>query len=180
VDGTLQQDTSYQERLGQRARDLGIHDRVIFTGFRQDVPAVFRAATVDVQPSRTEGLSNSVLEAMASGAAVVATPVGGTPEVIRHDVTGWIVPVENPPALADAICRLIADPERRQRLGRAARAHVHATLSVARLVDSTVDLYQDLLARRRLAGQPGAPRLDRGRPSRQQARRGAGTWAPRP
>jgi glycosyltransferase involved in cell wall biosynthesis len=180
VDGTLQQDTSYQERLARRARDLGIHERVIFTGFRRDVPAVFRAATVDVQPSRTEGLSNSVLEAMASGTAVVATPVGGTPEVMTHDVTGWMVPVENPPALADAICRLIADPDRRRRLGQAARAQVHATMSVARLVDHTAELYQDLLARRRLAGQPGARRPEAGRPPRLQAREGAGTWAPRP
>jgi glycosyltransferase involved in cell wall biosynthesis len=176
VEGRLQQDTSYQGALAQRARALGVHDRVIFTGYRADVPAIFRAATLDVQPSRTEGLSNSVLEAMASGAPVIATPVGGTPEVMTHDETGWIVPVQNPPALGEAICRLLGDPERRRRLGAAARAQILATHTIDRLVDKTAGLYRDLLARRRGARpvQPPAstPPL--------RASEGARTWQPGP
>jgi len=113
------------------------------------VPAIFRAVTLDVQPSRTEGLSNSVLEGMASGAAIIATPVGGTPEVMTHDRTGSLVPVQAPPALGDAICRLLADPARRQRLGCAARAYARETHTIDRLVDSTADLYRDLLAEAR-------------------------------
>jgi glycosyltransferase involved in cell wall biosynthesis len=153
---------------------------VIFTGFRPDVPAIFRAVTLDVQPSRTEGLSNSVLEAMASGAAVVATPVGGTPEVMTHDVTGWMTPVQKPPALGAAICDLLGDPERCRRLGQAARAHVLATHTVDRLVERTADLYRDLLARSRPVPQARRrPRLDVG-PPRPQASGGARRWEPRP
>ncbi len=176
VDGVLQRDTSYQSALAGRARALGIHDRVIFAGYRPDVPAVFRAATIDVQPSRTEGLSNSVLEAMASGAAVIATPVGGTPEIMTHDETGWIVPVQNPPALGEAICRLLGDPERRRRLGEAARARITATHGVDRLVERTADLYRDLLSRPRrtrpVRPTASAPPL--------RASEGARTWEPRP
>jgi glycosyltransferase involved in cell wall biosynthesis len=175
VDGRLQQDASFQARLAQRASDLGVQRRVIFTGFRPDVGAIFRAATIDVQPSRTEGLSNSVLEAMASGAAVIATPVGGTPEVMTHDVNGWIVPVQNPPALGDAICRLLADPERRRRLGQAARAHVMATYTIERLVDRTADLYRDLLAQGRRRIGP-APRLGLTPPHAPASGEGAGPW----
>jgi len=149
VDGTLQRDTTYQDALAARARALGVHHRVIFTGYRADVPAIFRGVTLDVQPSRTEGLSNSVLEGMASGAAMVATPVGGTPEVMVHDRTGWLVPAQNPPALGEAICQLLADPERRDRLGRAARAYARETHTIDRLVDRTTDLYRELLAESR-------------------------------
>jgi glycosyltransferase involved in cell wall biosynthesis len=173
VDGTLRRDTTYQEALAARARALGVHHRVIFTGYRADVPAIFRAVTLDVQPSRTEGLSNSVLEGMASGAALIATPVGGTPEVMTHDRTGWLVPVQDPPALGEAICRLLADPARRQRLGRAARAYARDTHTIDRLVDRTADLYRDLLAeatRRRFgwrrrgiaAAEPSPARRSRG------------------
>jgi glycosyltransferase involved in cell wall biosynthesis len=146
VDGTLRRDTTYQDALAARARALGVQDRVIFTGYRGDVPAIFRSVTLAVQPSRTEGLSNSVLEGMASGAAMVATPVGGTPEVMVHDRTGWLVPVQNPPALGHAICQLLSDPARRDRLGRAARAYARETHTIDRLVDRTTALYRDLLA----------------------------------
>jgi glycosyltransferase involved in cell wall biosynthesis len=180
VDGTLQQDTTYQAALARRARELGVHHRVIFTGFRPDVAAIFRAVTLDVQPSRTEGLSNSVLEAMAAGAAVVATPVGGTPEVMTHDVTGWMAPVQNPPALGAAICDLLGDPERRRRLGQAARAHVLATHAVDRLVERTADLYRDLLARRRPAPQARRRLQLDVAPPRTQASEGDRRWDARP
>lgn len=180
VDGTLRRDTTYQEALAARARALGVHGRVIFTGYRSDVPAIFRAVTLDVQPSRTEGLSNSVLEGMASGAAMIATPVGGTPEVMRHDHTGWLVPVQNPPALGDAICRLLADPARRQRLGLAARAYVRETHTIDRLVSRTADLYRDLLAET-TRGRLGRRwrRIDVGR-SRPEGSPGTAPWELRP
>ncbi len=180
VDGVLRPDTTYRDRLARRAAELGVGHCVIFTGYRADTPAIFRAATVDVQPSRTEGLSNSVLEGMAAGAAVIATPVGGTPEVMAHDRTGWIVPVQNPPALGEAICRLIGDPARRARLGEAARAYARETHTVERLVDRTAALYRDLLAGT-ARGRCGRRwrRVAPGTLARPQSAPGAAPWARR-
>jgi glycosyltransferase involved in cell wall biosynthesis len=101
--------------------------------------------------------------------------VGGTPEVITHDVNGWIVPVQNPPALGDAICGLLADPDRRRRLGQAARTHVMATHTIARLVDRTADLYRDLLARGRRRIGP-AFRHGLTSPHAHASGEGAGPW----
>jgi glycosyltransferase involved in cell wall biosynthesis len=150
--GELYPSDEYRQALTARATALGIGDRVIFTGFRSDTPAIQQAVTVAVHPSRTEGLSNSLLESMASGAAIVATPVGGTPEIVEHDRTGLIVPTKNPRALGEAICALIADAGRRERLGAAARAYVRDAFSIPRMVENTERVYREALDRTRIAG----------------------------
>jgi glycosyltransferase involved in cell wall biosynthesis len=147
--GELHVDDTFQSSLAARARALGVDHRVIFTGYRPDIPDILRDVDVSMQPSYTEGLSNSVLEAMAAGVAVVATPVGGTPEVLRDDEHGCLTPVGDARALAGAVCALIEDPARRARLGRAARELVHARFSVERMVEATERVYRDLLERKR-------------------------------
>lgn len=149
TDGVLRPVTTYRDALAVKARALGVADRVIFTGYRADAPAIRREVTLVVQPSLTEGLSNSVLEAMAGGHAVLATPVGGTPEVLTHDQTGWLTPAGDPRLLADAASTLLSDPARRARLGAAAKQHIRGVLSVPRMVDATVAVYDTLLARKR-------------------------------
>jgi glycosyltransferase involved in cell wall biosynthesis len=146
VDGELRPDFTYRRELERRAATLGIAHRVIFAGYRPDVPEILRDVDVSLQPSLTEGLSNSVLEAMASGTAVVATPVGGTPEVMTHDRHGWITPVGDARAAGEAVLALLADRERRARLGAAAREVVHTRLSVERMVDRHEKVYRELLA----------------------------------
>jgi glycosyltransferase involved in cell wall biosynthesis len=152
--GELHPDDSYRERLEARARALGVAQHVHFLGYRDDVPAILRQVTVSVQPSHTEGLSNSILEAMAAGRAVVATPVGGTPEIIHDGVTGVLTPVRDPQALAAAVCRMLADGGAREAFGRAAHALVRDQYSVPAMTDATARVYRDMLVRkRRGAGQ---------------------------
>jgi len=147
--GELHQDGQYRAILEARARALGLADRIVFLGYRQDVAAILAAVSIAIQPSLTEGLSNSILEAMAAGRAVIATPVGGTPEVIHHERTGLLVPVRQPRALGEAASALLDDPARRQALGTAARTLIHSRFSVTAMVDATERVYRDLLERKR-------------------------------
>jgi glycosyltransferase involved in cell wall biosynthesis len=118
VGDTNPDDRAYWSVLTGLAEGLGISDRVIFTGLRTDVPNVLASATVAVMPSLNEALSNVLLESMAAGAPVVATRVGGTPEAVEDGVNGLLVPPADVPALAQAICSLLADPVRADRLGQ--------------------------------------------------------------
>lgn len=150
--GELSPGWKYRAALEQRARALGIADRVHFLGYRTDVPAILREVTVSMQPSLTEGLSNSVLEAMTAGRPVVATPVGGTPEVIADGRTGWLAPVHDPRALAAIVLRVLDQPEARARVGAAAQRLVRETMSVPAMVQATEQLYLERLERKRRTG----------------------------
>lgn len=110
------------------ARELGIQERVRFAGFvpREAMPEVYRRAHVLVQPSRFEGMSNVVLEAMASGLAVVGADTPGLAELVRHEDTGLVVPAGDGPALGDALARLAAAPETVAAMGLRGREAVLA------------------------------------------------------
>jgi glycosyltransferase involved in cell wall biosynthesis len=118
--------------LERQARELSLDDRLVrFLGARTDVDRLLRAADFFVLPSDTEGLPLSVLEAMAHGLPVVASRVGGIPELIEHDEHGLLVPPGDPIALADAIRRLSDDPSLRRRLGDAARLRARGQFSLS-------------------------------------------------
>jgi glycosyltransferase involved in cell wall biosynthesis len=133
--------------LTTRAAALGIADRVRFAGRIEDVPPLLPAFDAVVQASLGEGLPNSVLEAAAAARPIVATAVGGTPEIILDGKTGLLVPPADPGALAAAVDRLIGDPGLASRLGAAARERVAATFSMDRFVSEFGDLYLELAAR---------------------------------
>jgi L-malate glycosyltransferase len=156
-DGVPTEDRGYIETLKTRARDAGLGDRAIFTGYRPDVAEILSQLTVSVQPSLNEGLSNVVLESMAAGVPVVATRVGGTPEALIDEVSGLLVPPANPPALAAAIGRMLDDPSRAREMGLAARRRIESEFSLARMYHDTEQLYRDLLERRHAA--PGGRRV---------------------
>jgi glycosyltransferase involved in cell wall biosynthesis len=120
--------------LESQARALGVTTSVIFAGFRGDPDAFVAACTMLVQPSLTEGMPNAVLEAMAAGKPVVASRVGGIPEIVLDGETGALVPGGDPRALAGAILALLDDPGRAARLGLAgaARARAHFTIDSVR------------------------------------------------
>jgi len=101
-----------------------------------------------------EGLSNSLLESMAAGVPVVATTVGGNPEVVEEGVTGFLVPPRDPAALAQAICRFLDSPELASRFGQAGRQRVIECFSLERMVKETESLYLDLLNRAGLRIDP--------------------------
>lgn len=117
--------------------------RVHWLGYRRDVPNVMRALDVLVLPSFVEGAPNVVQEAMATGIAVIATAVSGTPELVRDGEHGLLAPAGDAPALASAIARLADDAELRARLAAAGHARVRAEFTLERMLDR----YEDLLHR---------------------------------
>jgi len=137
--------------LEAQARSLDISSRVSFLGHRRDVPALLASADVFVLPSLFEGLPLSVLEAMAAAKPVVASRVGGTDEAVLDGVTGILVPPSDPAALTRAIRSVLADPALGQRLGTAGRARVHRTFSAQGMVRAVESVYDELLARPRVA-----------------------------
>ncbi len=116
--------------------------RVLLAGPRRDIRALLDASDLFVLPSREEGMGLSIAEAMSRGLAVVATRVGGIPEVVEDGVTGILVPPNDPEALAKAISGLLKDPEARTRMGEAGRARARALFSPESLVDAYERLYR--------------------------------------
>jgi glycosyltransferase involved in cell wall biosynthesis len=110
--------------LERRARELGIAGRVHFLGFRADVDSILQALDLGVLSSDWEGMPLFVCECMAAGTALVATAVGGVPEIVQDGRTGVLVPPRDPVALADAIASLLSDADRRTRLAAAASGRI--------------------------------------------------------
>ena len=133
--------------LNQLATELGVAEKIAFLGEVRDVPALLARASLFVLPSRSEGISLTLLEAMASGLPTVATRVGGNPEVVRDGETGLLVPPSDPAALAQAILRIRRDPERGLRMGRAGRERVEQHFDIRRMVADYEALYVDRMTR---------------------------------
>lgn len=131
------------------AAQLGLgQDRVRFLGRRSDIDRLLNAADFFVLPSDIEGLPLSILEAMAHGLAIVASDVGGIPEIIQQGINGLLVPPGDDAALAAAIRRVTIDPALRRRLGDAARERASTTFSLSAMVDKYDQVYDDALAGR--------------------------------
>jgi glycosyltransferase involved in cell wall biosynthesis len=138
------------------ATELGLGDVVRFHGMKDDVRPFLADADVFVLSSLSEGISITLLEAMAAGLPVVATDVGGNREVVRHGETGTLVPVGDADALATEMCTLLTDPDLSRRMGAAGRARVDADFNVDRTVTAYQDAYLELLGRRFPAGRLAA------------------------
>lgn len=134
-------------RLRQLGDRLGLGRRLVLTGLRRDVPRLLTELSVSVSSSLAEGLSNTLLESMAAGVPVVATAVGGTPEVVADGVTGFLTPARDPAALAAGISRLLDAPDLAARMGRAGRRRVAERFGPDEMVERTRQLYLRLLER---------------------------------
>ncbi len=134
-----------RESLERMAGDLGLGDRVVFTGLRQDVPRLLTAFDVFCMSSYLEGLCTSVLEAFAMKVPVVATRAGGLPEMVDHERTGLLTPARDPEKLAVSLIRLLADRALAIRVAEAAHRLVHERFGMERMVSRTAELYQELL-----------------------------------
>jgi len=131
--------------LEEMARDMGLGKRVLFTGFREDVPALLSAMDLYLQTSIREALSSSVLEAMAMARPVVATRVGGIPEVVSEGETGYLCEPGDANGLARAVLRLMEDGDLRLSMGSRARRRVERLFSAQGKAERVEGLYRALL-----------------------------------
>ena len=134
---------SRRDALEAQARELRIAHRVVFTGRRDDVPAVTAALDVAVLPSYREAQGLTILEAMALSRPVVASDVGGIPEMIQDGKTGLLVPPHDPAALAAAIIRLLTDHPLADTLGRAGHDLVHDRFCIELMVRAIEAIYDE-------------------------------------
>lgn len=139
-------------QLHELVGKLEMAKRVVFAGMRRDIERLLPVLDVFVLPSLLEGFGIAIVEAMAAGRPVVATAVGGIPEIVVHDETGVLVPPGNPIALAAAIEALLRDPDRARALGARGQRRAREKFSIELTVKRHEELYETLVAKR--AGRP--------------------------
>jgi len=138
-------DGSIFQELSDFAKANAISARMIFTGFRTDIPDILSALDVFILPSLSEGLGTAVLEAGAAGLPIIASNVGGIPDIIEDGASGILVPPTDVSALAEAIKSVYSNPEKAKLLGMAAQRRVRQHFSEKALVDKNESLYQSLI-----------------------------------
>lgn len=134
-----------RESLEDMAESLGIKDRVSFLGLRKDVPSILKTFDIFVLPSLFEGLPNSIMEAMASRLPVIATDVGGIPELVINGETGFLVPAKQPPAMAEKILELVGDKEKRRIMGEKGFDRLTKEFSMSSMIEKTEAAFECLL-----------------------------------
>jgi glycosyltransferase involved in cell wall biosynthesis len=153
-------DGPLRAELQALAASLGIASRVLFAGWRHDLANVYGASDVVVLTSRSEGTPVALIEALAAGRPVIATAVGGVPDVVQHGVSGLLVPAGDPDAFSEALVHLASRPDERVAMGERGRAFVRSRHTAARLVADHDAMYRELLAGRQLtravSGQPAS------------------------
>lgn len=148
-------DGSLRRTLAELVDELDLEDIVWLTGDRKDIPSMLLAMDLFVLPSLGEGISNTVLEAMASGLPVIATDVGGNGELVEDGFNGRLVPVGDLEALAAALKELLENEQERKRRGANARQRVSQRFDWNRTVEQYLGVYDELLGQR--TPEPGAP-----------------------
>lgn len=137
------------ERISQAIQSAGLENSIVFTGHLKDLTPYYEAADVVAIPSLSEGSPNVLLEAMAFGVPVVATEVGGIPEIVTHGESALLVPAQDPGAMAAAIERLISDPGTASTLARQARQKVETEYSPETRAKDLISIYEVYGQRRR-------------------------------
>ena len=140
-----------RDHLERYAHELGVMKRCLFLGYQEDVARFYDAIDALVLPSVNEGTPVSVIEALAAERPAVATRVGGTPDIIRDGIDGFLVDPADPDDLAERLAELARDAPRRAAMGAAGRARVLERYAVSRLIDDIDRLYRELLAERGVA-----------------------------
>jgi glycosyltransferase involved in cell wall biosynthesis len=139
---------AYPDQLKQECNNLGLNGKVAFTGRVKHVVSIMKASDVFCLLSRSEGLSNALLEAMSCGLPCIATAVGGNPEVVVNKETGFLVGPEDATAAAARIGQLLHDPALRRKMGGAGQKRIHQNFTVDRMVSRVASLYSQLLKER--------------------------------
>ncbi len=130
--------------LRDKARSLGIEPYVVFAGFQKEIRSYYEIMDLSVLTSFSEGLSMTLLESMAHGIPIVATRVGGNPELVQDGVNGYLVPVRDNRALVDRIVELLGDRELRERMGREGRSIAEGRFRVSAAARRYLDIYEGI------------------------------------
>ena len=138
-------DGPWRARLESAVAESGCADRIWLAGARSDVPQILQSLDCFVLPSLGEGISNTILESMACGLPVIATAVGGNPELVIEGETGHLVPAGDPKALAAAMQSLLDAPQQCRQFGTAGRRRIEAKFSLDAMVGAYMSLYDKLL-----------------------------------
>jgi glycosyltransferase involved in cell wall biosynthesis len=139
-------DGKEMSNLIRQAKESGIESQIEFMGYCSDIPEQLAMMDIFVQPSLYEGMPNSVLEAMASGLPIIATNVGGTPEAIIDNQTGFLIPPGEPQAIADKIRYVIENPDIARQVGINAREYIKKHFSIEAMVKKTDELFENVIA----------------------------------
>ncbi len=140
-------DKEYQRECLDLAESLNIKERIVFEGFRTDISNILNRTDIVVMPSLFEAFPRAVIEGMAAGKAVIATDVGGTAEAVEEGITGFVVPPEDPAALAEKILLLAGDRETRRKMGESGRLRAEKLFSIEENLRKTEWVYHELLGR---------------------------------
>jgi glycosyltransferase involved in cell wall biosynthesis len=139
-------DSKYQKELNSMVKKLKLQDKVIFTGWRDDIPEIMSSLDVMAHARITpEPAALVLMEAMAMAKPVVATSTGGTPELIKEGVNGYLVPPKNSKAMAEAILSLLRDPEKAESMGKAGRLRFESHLTLDKHIQEIEKLYDETL-----------------------------------
>ena len=138
---------AYEGALREKTRAMNVEPFVVFAGYRKDVERLYGIMDISVLPSLSEGLSLTVLESMAHGLPVVATRVGGNPEIITDGQNGYLVPPGDACSLADRIVRLLLDADLRRRMGSEGRERIGSRFRLRDVADRYLDVYRGVISR---------------------------------
>jgi glycosyltransferase involved in cell wall biosynthesis len=159
IGSSLFSETEYERQVRQLVEKFGLSKAVHFLGFRDDIPEVISGLNILVHASTSgEPFGQVIIEGMAAGKPVVATKGGGVPEIVVDEVTGLLVPMNDAPAIAAAVCRLLDDEQLADRMGRAGRVRVEKYFTIEQTVVKIEDVYGSLVFGRRCKAQKHDPR----------------------
>jgi len=134
--------------MEQEIANLGLSESVHFLGMRRDIPDLLAAMDIFVMPSYSEGLCRALLEAMAAGLPVIASKVGGMLELVRHEENGLLIPARDPSALAQALIRMLANPEWARSMGKKAQDYVRRHFSMECMARQINQIYDELVKKK--------------------------------
>ena len=132
-------------RLINLRDSLGLREKIVFAGHREDIPPLLSIMDIVVHPSLEEGFGISIIEAMLSSKAVIATNVGGIPEIIENGKTGLLIPEKDPAAIADAVIYLLNNPDKMKEMGMSAKLRVREKFSLHTMVKKYEIVYEELI-----------------------------------
>ncbi len=147
IGGTLKSDSTYQQKLLELINNLNLQDVFILTGYRDDVAEILSEIDLLVLPSHSEGFGLVLVEAMATGKPVIGTIVGGIPEIIEDGVTGFLIPPHSPDKLAQAIIKILENPELAHNMGSRGRQKAETQFNLQQSINEIQKIYEQILGK---------------------------------